>query len=49
MGDEAIELDEAARIEEEVETFSGGELALLVLLGDPRRAPALLGKDLTVV
>src|SRR5690606_2238018 len=30
MGDETVELDEAALVEQEVESFTGGELALLV-------------------
>ena len=49
MGDEAVELDEAALVEQEVEPLAGGELPLLVLLGHPRGAPALLGEGLTVV
>ena len=44
MGDEAVELDEAALVEQEVEPLARGELALLVLLGDARGAPALLGE-----
>ena len=49
VGDEAVELDEAALVEQEVEPLAGGELALLVLLGDPRGSPALLGEGLAVV
>jgi hypothetical protein len=39
MGDEAIELDEAALVEQQVEPLAGGELALLVLLGATRAGP----------
>ena len=49
VGDEAVELDEAARIEQQVEPLAGGELALLVLLGDAVGAAALLGRGLAVV
>ena len=49
VGDEAVELDEAAFVEQQVEPLARGELALLVLLGDARRAPALLGERLTVM
>ena len=49
MGDEAVELDEAALVEEEVEPLAGGELAFLVLLGHARRSPALFGQGLAVV
>ena len=49
MGDEPVELDEAALVEQEVEPLARGELALLVLLGDPRRSPALFGERLAVV
>ena len=49
VGDEAIQLDEAARIEQQVEPLPGGELALLVLLGDALRPAALLGLGLFVV
>jgi hypothetical protein len=48
VGDEPIQLDEAAFIEQQVESFAGSELALLVLLGDTVRAAALLGKRLAV-
>ena len=34
VGDEAVELDEAALVEQQVEPLAGGELALLVLLRD---------------
>ena len=49
VGDEAVELDEAARIEQQVEPLAGGELALLVLLGEALGAAALLGLGLLVV
>ena len=49
MGHEAIELDEAAFVEQEVEPFPGGELSLLVLLRDPVGTSALFGESLTVV
>ena len=49
MGDEPVELDEAAFVEQQVEPLARGELALLVLLGDPRGAPALLGERLAVM
>ena len=49
MGDEAIELDEAARIEQQVQPLAGGELALLVLRGDAGGAPALFCERLAVV
>ncbi len=44
MGDEPVELDEAAFVEQQVEPLARGELALLVLLGDPCGATALLGE-----
>ena len=44
MGHEPVELDEAAIVEEEVETLARGELPLLVLLGDARGPPALFGE-----
>ena len=42
VGDEAVEFGEGAGIEQQVEPLAGGELALLVLLGDAvrRRRPA---------
>ena len=46
MGDEPVELDEAAGIEKEVEAFARGELALLVLLGNPGGASSLLRQRL---
>jgi hypothetical protein len=49
VGDEAIELDEAAFVEQEIEPLAGGELAFLVLLSDAIRSPALIGKDLSVM
>ena len=44
VGHEPVELDEAAIVEEEVETLARGELPLLVLLGDARGPPALFGE-----
>jgi hypothetical protein len=49
MGDEPVQLDEAAFVEQQVEPLAGRELALLVLLGDPRGAPTLLGEGLAVM
>jgi hypothetical protein len=49
VGDEAIELDEAALVEQEIQPLSGGELALLVLLSNPIGASALLGEALPVM
>ena len=49
MGNKAIQFDEAAGVEEEVEPFPGGELALPVLLSQSFRATALLGLGLSVV
>ena len=49
MGDEAIELDEAPFIEEQIEPLAGGELSLFVLLGDAVRSPALLGERLAMM
>ena len=49
MGDEAVELDEAALVEQQVEPLAGGELALLVLLRHAAGAAALLGERLAVV
>ena len=43
VGDEAIQLDEAAFVKKEVEPFAGGELALFMLLRDTGRTPAPLG------
>ena len=39
VGDEAVELHEAALIEQQIEPFARGELALLVLLRDAVRRP----------
>jgi hypothetical protein len=47
--DEAIELDEAPLIQQEVEPLPRGKLALLVLLGDAGRAPALFGLGLAMM
>jgi len=49
MGDEAIERDQEARLEWEVQPLTGGELALLVLLRDAGGAPALFCEHLAVV
>ena len=49
VGDEAIELDEAALVEQQIEPLPRGQLALLVLLGHPRRPASLLGERLAVV
>ena len=49
VGDEAVELDEAALVEQQIEPLAGGELALLVLLRDARRSPALLREGLAVM
>ena len=49
VGDEAVELDEAALVEQQVEPLAGGELALLVLLRHAGGSPALLGEGLAVV
>ena len=49
VGDEPVELDEAALVEQQVEPLARGELALLVLLRDARGAPALLGLGLAVM
>ena len=49
MGDEPVELDEAALVEQQVEPLAGGELALLVLLRHPGRPAALFGERLAVV
>jgi hypothetical protein len=49
VGDEPVELDEAALVEQQVEPLARGELALLVLLGDPRGSPTLLGEGLAMV
>src|SRR5512138_2147447 len=49
MSHEAVELDEAALVEQQVEALAGRELALLVLLGDACGSPALLGERLAVV
>ena len=40
MGDERVELDERARVEQQVEPFAGRELAPGVLALDPDRSPA---------
>ena len=44
VGDEPVELDEAALVEQQVEPLAGGELALLVLLRHAGGAAALLGE-----
>ena len=49
VGDEAVELDEAALVEQEVEPLARGELALLVLLRHARGSPALFGEGLAVM
>ena len=49
MGDEAVQLDEAALVEQKVEPLARGELALLVLLRHAGGTPALLGEGLAVV
>ena len=49
VGDEAVELDEAALVQQEVEPLARGELAFLVLLRHARGAPALFGERLAVV
>jgi hypothetical protein len=49
VGDEPVELDEAALVEQEIEPLAGGELPLPVLLGDARRAAAQLGVRLAVL
>jgi hypothetical protein len=49
VGDEAIELDEATLVQQEVEALAGRELPLFMLLRDPRGAAALLGERLAVV
>jgi hypothetical protein len=46
---EPVEFDEAPLVEQEVEPFAGGELALLVLLGDPPCPAALLGLGLAAL
>ena len=43
VGHEAVELGEAAGVEQQVEPLARGELSLLVLLGDARGSPALFG------
>jgi hypothetical protein len=49
VGDEPVELDEAALVQQQVEPLARGELPLLVLLGDAGGSPALFGERLTVV
>ena len=49
VSDEAVELDEAAGVEEQIQPLAGGELALLVLLGHSLGASSLLGEGLAVV
>ena len=49
QGDEPVELHEAAFVEQQIQPLARGELPLLVLLGDPRRPPALLGEGLAVM
>src|SRR6185436_6515268 len=48
VGDEPVELHEAALIEQEIEPFAGGELSLLVLLRDALRATTLFGQGLAM-
>ena len=47
--DLTVELEEAALVQQQVEPLPGGELALLVLLGDPVGTTALLGEFLAVM
>lgn len=49
MGDEAVELDEAAFIEQQIEPLPGSELAFLMLLSDALGTSALFGEGLAVV
>ena len=49
MGHEAIELDEAALVEQQIQPLPRAEFSLLVLLGDPVGAAALLGECLTMM
>jgi hypothetical protein len=49
VGDEPVELDEAALVQHEVQPLARGQLALLVLLGDARGAPALLRERLAMM
>ena len=42
MGDEAVELDEAPRIEEDIEPLARRHLPFLMLSGDPISSAALL-------
>jgi hypothetical protein len=49
VGDEAVDLHEAAGIEQQVEPLARAELALLVLLRDAVGATALFGEGLLVV
>ena len=49
VGDEPVQLDEAALVQQQVEPLARGELALLVLLRDARGAPALFGERLAVM
>src|SRR5688500_60397 len=43
VGDEHVELEERARVEQELESFARPELSLGVLGGEPGSAPALAG------
>jgi hypothetical protein len=43
MGTEAVQFDEASAIEENVETFSGQQLSLFVLVLRPLHSPAGFG------
>jgi hypothetical protein len=45
VGHEPVQLDEAALVEQQVEPLAGGELALLVLLGDAGRPPPCSASD----
>ena len=49
VGDEPVELDEAALVEQQIEPLARGELPFLVLLRDPRGAAALLGQRLPMM
>ncbi len=49
VGDEAVQLDEAPLIEQQIEPLPRGELSLLVLLGDAGGAATLLGLGLAMM
>ena len=49
VGDEPVEFNETVFVQQQIEPFPGGELPLLVLLGDPGRPAALLGLGLAAV